>query len=174
MTALFAVDPGLRYPAGALFINDVLVRASRVPIPKGITTKTPIMERCRAISRALLDYAGCTPDELVVEYPQIYTRDKSKGDPNNLVPLAVIGGCLSAMLPNARVISPQPREWTGNIPKTEEGNPWDSPRGRRIHSRLTAAEIATVTASHDAVDAIGIGLFALGRFERRRVYDSGI
>jgi hypothetical protein len=168
---LLAVDPGLRYPAIAKFEGGVLVYASRVPIPKGITTKTPVLERCRAIALALVsDYF---PDTIVVEYPQVYSAAKSKGDPNNLLPLAVIGGCLAGLLPDVKMISPTPREWTGQIKKDERGDPWRSPRGRRIRSRLSQAEIDTVIPSHDSIDSIGLGLWALGRFERRRVYETG-
>lgn len=170
MTVLLAVDPGLRYPAAALFKNGVLIRASRVPIPKGITTKTPILERCRGICFALVDYAGTTPDTIVVEYPQVYDASKSKGDPNHLTPLAAMGGVLAGLYPNSIVMSPKPREWTGNVPKSEDGDPWESPRGQRVWERLSPAERKNVVPSHDAVDAVGLGLFGLGRFNRKRVY----
>lgn len=173
MSTLLAVDPGLRYPAGALFVGGELVKASRVKIPKGITPKTPVLERCRAIALAITDWAGVIPDVLVTEWPQIYTADKSKGDPNQLVPLAGIGACLSGLYLHARTISPRPREWTGNIKKNEDGDPWDSPRGQRVWSRLSVVERGRVVPSHDAVDAVGLGLFGLGRFERRRVYEVG-
>lgn len=169
MSVLLAVDPGLQYPAAALFVHGELRKASRVPIPKGVTTRTPILLRCRAISFALTDYAELIPDILVVEYPQIYTQEKSKGDPNNLIPLAAMGGVLTGLYPNAVVISPKPREWTGNVPKAESGDPWKSPRGQRVWSRLSAKERLNVVPSHDAIDAVGLGLFGLGRFERRRV-----
>lgn len=168
-----AVDPGLLHPAAALFIDGELKKASRVKIPRGVTTRTPILERCRAISLAVTDYAGCMPDTLVIEYPQVYTQEKSKGDPNNLVPLAAMGGALAGLYVNARVLSPRPREWTGNVPKSEDGDPWQSPRGLRVWSRLTPAERLRVVPSHDAVDAVGLGLFGLGRFDRRRVYAHG-
>lgn len=174
MTVLLAVDPGVRYPAGALFVSGVLQKASRVKIPKGIGPKTPVLERCRAISLSITDWAQAIPDILVVEYPQIYTQDKSKGNPNQLVPLAAIGACLSGLYMATRVISPTPREWTGNIPKNEDGDPWDSPRGRRVWERLSDVERTRVVPSHDAVDAVGLGLFGLGRFDRRRVYETGL
>jgi hypothetical protein len=173
MAILLAVDPGLLHPACALFVNDELVKASRVKIPRGINTKTPILERTRAIALAITDYVQVIPDTVVCEVPQIYTREKSKGDPNNLIPLAVMGGVLAGLYVNARVLGPRPREWTGNVPKSEDGDPWQSPRGIRIWSRLTPAERLRVVPSHDAIDSVGLGLFGLGRFERRRVYAHG-
>lgn len=174
MSVLLAVDPGVRYPAGALFVSGVLQKASRVKIPKGIGPKTPVLERCRAISFAIAEWAGVTPDVLVSEFPQIYPADKSKGDPNYLTPLAAMGGVLAGFYPNARVLSPLPKEWTGNIPKNEDGDPLDSPRGRRVWERLSEVERTRVVPSHDAVDAVGLGLYGLGRFERRRVYETGL
>lgn len=171
MTTLLAVDPGLRYPAAAVFQGGVLVKASRVKL-KGINTKTPILERCRVIALSIVDWAQVTPDIIVSEYPQVYTRDKSKGDPNQLIPLAAIGACLAGLFPSTQIISPKPRDWTGNIPKSEDGDPWASARGRRIWGRLTPAERSCVVPSHDSVDAVGLGLYALGRFERRRVYET--
>jgi hypothetical protein len=173
MTILLAVDPGLLHPAAALFVGGNLVKASRVKIPKGVTTKDPILERCRAIAIAIADYAGCIPQKICVEYPQIYTADKSKGDPNKLVPLAAIGASLAGLYPHVPVLSPLPREWTGNVPKAEDGDPWQSPRGIRVWDRLSSAERLNVVPSHDAIDSVGLGLYALGRFSRRRVYSDG-
>lgn len=174
MTTLLAVDPGLRYPAGALFVSGELIKASRVKLPKGIGPKTPVLERCRAIAFAIHEWSGGAPDILVTEWPQVYTQDKSKGDPNNLIPLAGIGAVLAGFYPSARVLSPRPREWTGNVKKNEDGDPWDSPRGQRVWSRLSVVERKRVIPSHDSVDACGLGLYALGRFERRRVYETGL
>lgn len=176
MSVLLAVDPGLRYPAAALFKDGLLVKASRIPIPKNITTKTPVLERCRGICFAVVDYVGTAygvpviPDTLVVEYPQVYTQDKSKGNPNQLTPLAAMGGVLAGLYPNSAVMSPLPREWTGNVPKAEEGDPWKSPRGQRVWDRLSADERLRVVPSHDSIDAVGLGLWGLGRYERKRVY----
>lgn len=169
MTTLLAVDPGLLHPACAVFKGGVLVKASRVKVPKGIGPKTPVVQRCRVIAFAIAEYSG-HPDEIVIEFPQIYQAGKSKGDPNNLVPLAVIGGVLAGFYPTVPIASPKPREWIGNLPKNERGDAWDSPRGERIWSRLTPAERACIVVSHDALDAVGIGLWRLGRYERRRVY----
>lgn len=173
---LLAVDPGLLHPAAALFDNGELQKASRVKIPKGITTKTPILERCQAIALAILDYVNVIPDRgdiICTEYPQIYTQDKSKGDPNQLIPLACIGACLSGLCCNAKILSPKPKDWTGNVPKADSGDPWDSPRGQRIFSRLSVDERSRIIVSHDSLDSVGIGLWALGRFDRRRVYETG-
>ncbi len=164
-----AVDPGVTNPAIAIFHNGVLKCAKRVKVP-GAAAKLDRLERVRHIVQALAvevwDFtAGHTPGVIAVEYPQIYRAGKSKGDPNDLLGLAAIGGGLAATF-GVEVISPLPAEWIGGIPKNTTGDPWASPRGRVIGSRLTALERAFVVASHDALDAVGIGLKVLRRLER--------
>jgi hypothetical protein len=109
-------------------------------------------------------------DELVVEWPQWYATGKTKGDPNDLAYLAGIATGLAVAFPGAAVRSPVPRTWIGGLPKATSGDPWASPRGARVASRLSDAERALVPDSHDAIDAVGLGLWACGRFDRRRVY----
>lgn len=50
---------------------------------------------------------------------------------------------------------------------------WGTPRGRFIHSRLTPDEIALVPDQNDAIDAVGIGLWALGRLEKTSIFSNG-
>lgn len=184
MTTLLAVDPGLLYPAAALFIDGELQAASRVKVPKDVS-KLPVAERCRTIAFLIRDWYRDPPywtgranvhdpDTLVVEWMKVYTSDKSEGDPNDLLPLTGIDCAVAMLFPQAEVLSPIPREWTGNVPKAKKGDPWKSPRGQRVWSRLSVEERNRVIPSHDAIDAVGIGLWGLGRFERRRVYETGL
>lgn len=53
------------------------------------------------------------------------------------------------------------------------GSAWETPRGRRIRSRLTPAELALIPDQNDAIDAVGIGLFALCRLEKISVFSNG-
>lgn len=178
MSVLLAVDPGLRYPAVAIFKDGILVHASRVKIP-GTNHKLPIGQRCLNVSKLLYDHivrngAFLQPDdecyELVIEWPRAYRGAKMKGDPADLFPLAGIGMALAGML-MVPVTAPTAPEWIGNIPKsTCSGDALTSPRGQRIWSRLSEAERACVVISHDSVDAVGIGLFRLGRLERRQSF----
>lgn len=135
-------------------------------------------ERCRQVAGRLLSWLENAAESaavdkiscLVTEWPQVYRAGKSKGDPNDLVPMAGVAGCLAGHL-GVPVQSYLPAEWLGGTcPKWEDGDPWASPRGQRVWEALTAAERVCVVASHDAVDAVGIGLKYLGRFELRRLY----
>lgn len=111
---------------------------------------------------------------LAFERPQIYRESKSRGDHNDLPPLAAIGTAVACLLGASgvrpRVHSPTPAEWSGQLPKSTTGDPWRTPRGRRIASRLREDEFNRIPAQHDSVDAVGIGLHALGRLGVRRAY----
>lgn len=165
---LVALDPGANHPAVAIYDCNTLVIASRVPVP-GRLSKLETGERCRQVASLISGWVlretlklGRPPQALVYEKPKVYQRGKSKGDPADIIMLALIaGGAASALcLPT---LSPEPREWIGNIPKADAGDPWASPRGKIIWARLRAEERGRVVATHDAVDAAGIGLHALRR-----------
>lgn len=162
---LLALDPGILYPAYALFGGGELVSASRVSLP-GKLKKLNMAERVRHIGNLLYDAVSEYVDEidvLVYEVPQIYRREKSKGDPNDLIPLALVSGYLSGRYPETEVVGRKPREWCGQLPKATRGDPWASARGELVASRLDAAERLCVVSSHDAIDAVGIGLHHLDR-----------
>lgn len=169
MSHLLALDPGLRNPAVALFRDNVLVHASRVKIPTA-THKLPLGERIAAVAKLVRDHverhlptiALC--DAMVSEWPRTYRR--MKGDPADLFPLAGLGMYVAGMA-GLPVDAPTAPEWIGNIPKSTTGDPLQSARGQRIWSRLSEAERACVTLSHDSLDAVGLGLWKLGRLERR-------
>lgn len=166
-----AVDPGTDHPAAAVFELGHLVVASRVKIPTVKFRALEPAERARMIAKSIV---GWLPESfrvreaqaVVTEWPQIYTARHSKGNPNGLLPLAAIGAAVAAYL-DVPAVSPVPHEWIGNIPKDEKlKNAWDSPRGRLIWGRLRESERPQVENTHDAVDAVGLGLFGLGRLER--------
>ena len=166
MRNLLAIDPGLRNPAYALFRDGVLVRASRVKIP-GTTHSLALGPRMVEVAMLIKQAVGLDAvDDYVTEWPRVYRGIKGKGDPADLFPLAGVGMYLAG---HYRVFADAPTapEWIGNLPKTTTGNPLDSIRGHRIWSRLSDEERSRVTLSHDAVDAVGLGLWKLGRLERR-------
>lgn len=169
-----ALDPGLDHPAVAIFSPaGVLEYAARVRVP-GKLAKLCTAERCRQIAHLVADpviaaCADCPITMFVYELPQIYTAIKSKGDPNNLMKLGPLCGAVSALL-DCACQEYLPGEWSHKTKKITRGDPWASQRGHRVRGRLTDEEAATVQATHDAVDAVGIGLHHLGRFDRVRVF----
>lgn len=198
--SILAIDPGLNNPAAALFRHGRLIKASRIK-PHKEWKSLVVGERCRLIARkihewttesgldehqAALAYLAEMEGRLeeahqrrqdhgvvavVVEWPQIYRAGKSKGDPNDLPPLVGVAMCLAGRL-DVEVRSYKPKEWIGGVPKSETGDARESPRGRKVWRCLDDTERAVVTVSHDSLDAIGLGLFDLGRLFQR-VYPTG-
>lgn len=174
---LFAVDPSINNPGVALFRGGVLVSAERVKLDPEIAS-LEIGERCQRVASSIIRWGmafDMEPRTLVFEWPQSYFG-KGKGSQNDLfglvgVGMAVAGQLGMALLPRQIALSihtPTPAEWTGQVPKATSGDPWASPRGMRIKSRLSLEEIAAVVPSHDAIDAVGLGLYRLGRYVRQR------
>lgn len=169
---LLTIDPGINGCGIAAFSDDGRVaRAYYVknPCPKN----NPMPERVvRMVATITASVNGVGLDTLLVEVPQIYTRGKSKGDPNDLIPLAGISyGIASAFFELYGVLAKQylPREWKGNIDADL--------MIERIKARLSPAELAVCTGPtyllHNVYDAVGIGLKYLGRLEPKRVISRG-
>lgn len=111
---------------------------------------------------------------LAIEVMQAYTACRQKGDQNDLITLSLIGGMLAGHLGCDRLILYKPSEWKGQLPPEK--------CARRVISRLSPEELARVQfkdygaaivskdrgVDHNTIDAIGIGLKALGRFEPRK------
>lgn len=170
--SIVSVDPGLNNPATALFRHGVLLCASRIK-PDKTWKDLDVAERCRLIGDRIYEYWATNGDRqmvqydrLVIEWPQVYSAGKSKGDPNDLLPLVGVAMSLAGRL-WLPVTSYKPAQWIGQVPKKETGDPLDSPRGRLVWRNLTDQERERVVVSHDAIDAIGIGLHHLGRLHRR-------
>lgn len=177
MTVLLSIDPGTRVCGAALWRDGRLVAAGLVknPVKEGSGPR-----ECARMAGAVGDWVKehCVlVNQLAIEFPQIYPRGdtRTKGDPNDLLPLAAVDGALASMFWTAEVLSGVPHEWKGGIqkPKTT-GEPY--PIRNRVEARLRPEELARVNwtknvrHSWDVTDAIGIGLFHIGRFERKRVY----
>lgn len=182
------VDPGIRVAGVALFHGHDLIATNCV---RGARSGSSAFE-CAVMAREIRAWFKTVlppaPEsdriELLTEWPQVYTRDKSKGDPNDLIALAGVCAAVAAVMPGAICTSYRPREWKHTI----DGDVMTG----RILGKLTDQEIVICTANllksdpgvrmgrvkaifenstaHNAVDAIGIGLHHFGRLERQRVF----
>lgn len=199
---LLSIDPSTTTVGAALFAlyeetpRSFLVAASSIKLDV-IEGQDPIqrwtMAACAVENWLYGVVASKSPagiTELVFERPQFYSAVKSKGDPNKLVGVlgvaAVIAGRLG-MRNARRQFTYLPAEWIGQLSKvcptckgkakkkcTDcRGSAWETPRGRRIASRLSIDERAACPDQNDAIDAAGLGLFHLGRLTPRRVYSNG-
>lgn len=191
---LLALDPGMNSPGVALFDTGRLRYAAQIEIPRRFADM-PLgarwMHVAMEIVRSVQDCGRV--DTVVFEKPQIYSerQGKSKGDPNQLISVAGVAANVTGILYHPAlpidVLSPTPGEWIGQLPKVCqvckgkakkrckvcEGSAWKTPRGVRIRSRLTTDELALVPDQNDAIDAVGIGLWASGRLERHVVFSNG-
>lgn len=136
---LVSIDPGRRTGV-ACWLRGELVRVEVVTMALGDTG--PVRELPEAAAA-------------VVELPQAWGRVPAQ----DLITLAWIAGACSAQY--ERVVPVAPVKWRrGNMPKAILAG--------RIMDRLTPAERAIVDAAAQggghAVDAVGIGLWALGRY----------
>lgn len=192
---LLALDPSVRSPGIALYRHGCLYATARVKMDEA-WAELPAGQRWLRIANELAawwldnrDGNGHMVRTVVYELPQIYSESegKSKGDPNKLLGLAGTGQSLAVLLTAFNIqngarppelLSPTPAEWTGQLPKKTKGDPRESPRGARIWSRLEEAERKIVLQSkalqHDAFDGIGLGLFALKRYDRARVFPGAV
>lgn len=153
---LLAVDPSLACSGYALFDNGVFERAGVV----STLSSEPLPVRIRACSATL---SGVDYDQLVIEWPQIYPHARGKGqDPNDLLCVAgVVGAILGETWRDAEYIKlVHPADWKGQVPKKIHN--------ARVLQRLSAEErtrLPDLPASklHNAIDAIGLGLWYLKR-----------
>jgi hypothetical protein len=99
-----------------------------------------------------------------MEYPQIYRRERgSKGEnPNDLLDVACVAGAILATVRALQFYLVYPAAWKGQVPKAIHNE--------RVCKHLAPDELRTLEAAkvpsrlkNNAIDAIGIGLWYLGR-----------
>lgn len=105
-----------------------------------------------------------TPDLLIIEWPNAHeTRNASPGKVQDLFRMCIRAGRLEERADALSVRYVMPSDWKGQILKEETM--------RRVLARLSTEEKARLpnlpkTKAHNMFDAIGIGLFELGRWGR--------
>lgn len=176
--SILALDPGLTKPGVAFLQDDLLVKAERLRVDAA-WSKLGILERSDHVAELACEWFEqfesriTAPVILIVEWPQWYGDNEKGIDQNDLAGLCAIAGGTLRGLRSQWVIdearSPKPRQVWGSVPKATTGNPWRSPRGRRLFVRLSPTEREVVAPYHDALDAAGLALFAAGRWKQRRV-----
>jgi len=145
-SSLIAIDPG-NNTGWAHFRNDVLMSA-------GVAS----FENFHLAQRMIF-----TGDAVRIEAPRHYPH-KEKGDVNDLLDLAVRVGRLQEWCEaqGAHVELVWPRTWKGSVPKPIHN--------RRVLETLSDVELKVLpksprarTYNHNMLDAVGLGLWALGR-----------
>lgn len=149
MRTLLSIDPGM-CTGWAFFRAGMLERC-------GVTTVDAPL--CPAL--ALIPHCS----DLVVEWPQVYRPGQSKGDPNDLIKVAVeVGRWIErADLAGAATSTPTPNEWKGQVPK---GVHHARAKGCLTPSELGTLPILPESKAHNMLDAVALGLWRLGRLRR--------
>lgn len=143
---MISIDPGVKGCGVAVWRHGTLIGAAYETDsdPRMLAHKVPTNDD--------------TDGDLVIEMPQVYARSKSKGDPNDLIKLAVMVGRILQSNQGLQWVY-LPRQWKGQVPKdilTE-----------RTKRALTNLELDRVylpkapSLHHNVWDAIGIGLHHL-------------
>lgn len=170
---LIAVDPGLRGCGVAVFRNGNLQHAEYV-VNSNKTDRGPLahMLMAEAVAVAVTERFPSSNTErryVIVEFPQHYPGPGKPIDVNDLFDIAgVASACLVTLATWAPVEDVDcrwslPRGWKGNIAKEI--------MTRRICDSLTDRErrliVKAGSKDHNTIDACGLGLWQLGRLNRR-------
>lgn len=104
------------------------------------------------------------PTDVVVELMASYAFGEQKGDQNDLIELAVIGGEVAGRYPSAQHIYVKPYEWKGQTPKDISARRTEKELARRgciepLEQGLESLGRAQKLA-HNVYDAVGIWLYA--------------
>jgi len=137
---ILAIDPGLRACGIATMIDGQ------------ITTRT-VRPQAEALPDRIREICGQIPPGgwglFVIERPQVYRGRRQKGDPNDLISLAMLVGALIVRVSYRKLLLPMPAQWKGSVPK-------------EIHHRRIRARIPDLSrCSKDALDAVGLALYGV-------------
>lgn len=165
---LVALDPGIQCPGVAVFRDGTLYACAYLKLG---TTRGNHAAKVALAAHSILAWLhnvhGIWPVAVAYEWPQIY-QDDGPAVANAVIYMAAVDAYVSARLGDVQLLSYLPAEIWHSLPKRKTGSAKESPRGLRVCSRLSVAELAVLPDQHDAVDACGIGLHALGRLGIRR------
>lgn len=173
---LIAIDPGLRHVGVAVFAPDGTLRgAACVRERRAAKDRTDPLVLAEHLAGYVLKFvriyvAGGDVARVVAEWPRVYTRAKSKGDPNDLLPLSACSAACATALKAGEVQSVHPDEWKGQAPTETVIAARVLDRLEVVEARVyaEALQVAGKTLGHNVTDAVGIGLHALGRLAPHR------
>jgi len=164
MSLLYAIDPGLRHCGLAVFNLEAKVLNFACLVRNFSKEDGP--NAWKGMSKAVITASAANVGDFAVfEFPRVYQGGKQKGDPADLMELAAVVGSLAARYEKKGVESQRyfPHEWKKQMTKEMTQV--------RILERLSKDEAKRVEkADHNIFDAVGIGLFHLGRFNPKKVY----
>lgn len=151
MNNTLSVDPGVNGCGIAVWNDDnLLVWAGYVK-----NSGTGVRKMVDSVGAKLWEKFGTDRcHKLAIEMPQVYMASRSRGDPNDLVELALVVGGFEMWF-DGIVFKYKPHSWKGTVPKLI--------MAERILKRLSyeeqnEIEIAPKSIWHNTIDGVGIGL----------------
>ena len=155
---LYSFDPSLACTGWAVWLGGRLLDCGYIKT----AAKDPLDTRILAVAEC--NISDLVPDELALEWPEVYRGGSRKGaNPNDLLPVSAVAGALVVEYGiGGNCTFYKPRQWKGNVGKDVMVN--------RVLNRLDEDELKVYTGkgmpktyAHNAADAIGVGLKHLGR-----------
>jgi hypothetical protein len=157
---LVAIDPGKKHNGYAIFELGVLIEADLV---KGHGA----LDAARNTARTVNSFPSGF-NKLVVEDQQLY-RGVSRANPNDMLAVAYVSGALAALIPHTELIQPMPRVWTKGKPKEIRHKillDWRASPLEDSELQLLSSIKLPKTLKHNVLDAVALGLYALGRLKK--------
>lgn len=156
MSTLIAIDPGLVCTGVATFDGSRLIDVNGYRSSRG-----PLVDRVQSIVACIFDGAICG-DAATIELPTIYPHGRGKGGGNDIRDLAVLVGALISNI-RGSIVLVEPACWKGQVPKEIHQ--------ARILGKLDPNELCIIESArkkygavtHNLIDAVGIGLYSIGR-----------
>ena len=160
---LLSIDPGKAFLAFGVFEDERLQDAGAITGSKLPMLAANVRARFNRREFRKNDF-----DVLAIEFPLIYPHEKLKGDPNDLLYVALAAGfVIQEMHLTPEIALVLPRTWKGQTPK-EIQNARDleklDARERRIIEELDVPR----GKLHNVMDAVGIGLWKIRKQGGRR------
>jgi hypothetical protein len=158
------VDPGLRGCGVAEFEGGDLLRAAYVKNPeagRGYNAH-------EAMGSAVAEWISESSERIIIEHPRIYPgAQQQKGDLNDLLDVVACGASVAASFRTNYIETVFPGEWKGQVPKEM--------MTARISRAITDAERAKIekcpaSLMHNLLDAVGLGLWKLGRLNKKVIH----
>lgn len=163
-----AIDPGLRLCGVAMFegtaLNSAWLVKNTSKTERGPEAWFAMAERVLASWLKRTPARGQLVANLIIEVPQVYWRSSKGGRAADLIELAGVVGAVSTACPVMARRHFYPAVWKGQVPKEVHN--------KRVLKHLTEKEhgfMEPVSASlrHNQIDAVGLGLYHLGRMPRK-------
>ena len=159
-----SIDPGVTCCGWALWKGQQLFQCGL-----SRTKAKTIEERVRDL-RSLIGFWPIPIDKCVIEKPEIYQQRFWKGDPRDLVDLAmVVGGIITANSSHVNVKTVFPKQWKSQVPKKIMDvrilKILSETERRVVAAPIVFGEPQTAPPSllHKMMDSIGVGLKELKR-----------